>query len=229
MKRFLLLVSGFLFVGFYQLSGGADFDPVAAREAAVLARMEDDAARRDAAPATMIAMLKNTSRQPSIAPEMPAAEQETVFAAEASEVQVVTRAAVDLSLLTPAEPDVRTAPEPAPAVLAEEAAPIEIKAAFQSVEDLAAASETPIPSLIFPGATTAAASVGTPDARDLRFIDGDRVNMRSGPGTGYEVVDQFGRNTAVEVLEDSGTGWVRLRPAEGGPDGWIADFLLTGG
>lgn len=53
--------------------------------------------------------------------------------------------------------------------------------------------------------------------------------MRSGPGTSYDVVTRFGRNTAVEVLEDSGTGWVRLRPAEGGPSGWIADFLLTGG
>lgn len=66
-----------------------------------------------------------------------------------------------------------------------------------------------------------------PSQRDIRAVDGDRVNMRNGPGTSFSVLASLPRDTRVEVLTDPGDGWVRLRPINGGPVGWIASYLLT--
>ncbi len=66
-----------------------------------------------------------------------------------------------------------------------------------------------------------------PDQRDIRAVDGNRVNMRNGPGTNFSVLASLPRDTRVEVLTDPGDGWVRLQPINGGPIGWMADYLLT--
>lgn len=63
--------------------------------------------------------------------------------------------------------------------------------------------------------------------RDLRFVDGDRVNMRGGPGTDYAVVGKLLRNDLVEVLKDDGSGWLHLRDTATGIEGWMADWLVT--
>ncbi|MCR8824918.1 SH3 domain-containing protein [Photobacterium sp. TY 1-4] len=64
---------------------------------------------------------------------------------------------------------------------------------------------------------------------DMRSVSASRVNVRGGPGTQYGVVDNLTRGTQVEILQDPGNGWVKLRPIEGGAEGWMADFLLTSG
>lgn len=64
-------------------------------------------------------------------------------------------------------------------------------------------------------------------AADLRHVTASRVNMRDGPGTLYPVVDKLNRDTAVEVLDDSGTGWLRLRVVDGEHIGWIAASLIS--
>ncbi|WP_417524400.1 SH3 domain-containing protein [Marinovum sp.] len=64
------------------------------------------------------------------------------------------------------------------------------------------------------------------EARDLRSVNGTRVNLREGPGTDHGVLGQLTRGTSVEVLEDDGAGWVRLQVLPEGQIGWIADFLL---
>ena len=61
---------------------------------------------------------------------------------------------------------------------------------------------------------------------DIRLITGNRVNMRSGPGTSYDVVAQAILGDEAEVIFDDGSGWVQLRLA-GGQTGWMADFLLS--
>ena len=66
-------------------------------------------------------------------------------------------------------------------------------------------------------------------ASDVRNVTGRSVNVRGGPGTNYSVVNRLVRGDQVEVLEDPGDGWVRLRPVGGGPVGWMADFLLSEG
>ena len=58
-------------------------------------------------------------------------------------------------------------------------------------------------------------------------MSGDRVNMRNGPSTSYNVITQLTRGTEVEVLEIPGNGWVRLKVQASGEIGWMAERLLT--
>lgn len=60
---------------------------------------------------------------------------------------------------------------------------------------------------------------------DMRAVDGGRVNMRSGPGTGHGVVAVLSRGDRTEVLEEDG-GWVRVRAADG-TAGWMSARLLA--
>lgn len=89
-------------------------------------------------------------------------------------------------------------------------------------------SETPqiiLPSLI---ATTSNGSV-TDTNSDIRTVSGNRVNVRGGPSINYGIVSKLSRGEAVQILEDNGDGWVRMKPVDGGESGWMADFLLTSG
>ena len=64
-------------------------------------------------------------------------------------------------------------------------------------------------------------------APDIRQVTGSRVNMRGGPGTIYPVTARLVRDQEVEVLRDSGTGWLRLRFLEEDRIGWIAASLIS--
>lgn len=72
-----------------------------------------------------------------------------------------------------------------------------------------------------------AAAAVSDAAMDIRAVNGDRVNMRNGPGTNFSVLGTLGRGVAVEVLQETGDGWVKLRVADTGRVGWMADFLLS--
>ena len=61
---------------------------------------------------------------------------------------------------------------------------------------------------------------------DIREVRGNRVNMRSGPGTQFGVLDTLTRGTRVEVLREADNGWVRLEVAETGRIGWMSGRLL---
>lgn len=64
-------------------------------------------------------------------------------------------------------------------------------------------------------------------AADIREVTAARVNMRNGPGQKFNVVAKLTSGEKVEILQDPGDGWVKLRVAESGRVGWMADFLLT--
>lgn len=64
-----------------------------------------------------------------------------------------------------------------------------------------------------------------PRQADMRVVTGNRVNMRSGPGTRFGVMGSLVRGDEVEVISDDGIGWVKLR-TEDGRVGWMADSLL---
>ena len=74
--------------------------------------------------------------------------------------------------------------------------------------------------------TEEATPLTVPEA-DVRFVSGNRVNMRNGPGTSYSVVATLPRDTEVEVLQDPGQGWVKLQVADTGHIGWMSARLLS--
>lgn len=63
--------------------------------------------------------------------------------------------------------------------------------------------------------------------KDMREITGTRVNMRQGPGTNYPILKRLTIGQQVEVLDDSGTGWLRLRAMPDQTMGWIAASLVS--
>lgn len=203
MKRFIFLSFAFMALGFYELSGGADFDPVAAREAAVQARAKSPEA--EAAPQLAVGETPLASEQETDAttPEVTRAALNLVtFEAAASPASIA---------VTPAAAEIPTEAPTGPSPLSNEIEP-----------------EQPVlPSLAFAGSSTQASSEAVQLPRDIRSVAGIAVNMRSGPGTQHGVVTQLIQDTQVEIIQDSGTGWVQLRPLQGGPVGWVADFLLT--
>lgn len=51
------------------------------------------------------------------------------------------------------------------------------------------------------------------------------LNIRSGPGTGYGVVDTLYKGEAVEVTECVSNGWCYIEHS--GPDGWVSSKYLV--
>lgn len=61
---------------------------------------------------------------------------------------------------------------------------------------------------------------------DIRSVLRNSANMRAGPGTDYETVEQLPLGAPVQVLDEA-SGWLRLRDLETGQTGWMADWLIT--
>ncbi|SMC12477.1 SH3 domain-containing protein [Roseovarius aestuarii] len=62
---------------------------------------------------------------------------------------------------------------------------------------------------------------------DTRRVTGFIVNLRDGPSTFYLAIGSLSEGTAVEVLENPGEDWLRIRVSDTGQEGWIADWLVT--
>lgn len=75
-----------------------------------------------------------------------------------------------------------------------------------------------------PEAAAAPAPVEPP--KDIRIVSGTRVNMRDGPGTIYPIIGKARMGQQVEVLSESGTGWLRLRVLPEQQVGWISSSLI---
>ena len=89
-------------------------------------------------------------------------------------------------------------------------------------EVLAAAPEAPP----IPEPELVAAPVAEAPGPGWRSIDGDNVNVRSGPGRDFSVIDQLTRGALAEVLTEDPSGWMEVRIATTGRTGWIlGDFL----
>lgn len=215
--RYVIVSFFFLGLVFYEMSGGADFDPEATR----LSRIEvPDAVE----PEKREAILATSE------PVLP--ENVTRVSLNLSSVEDI----VTPARRTPARP---TAPNETASSRVSEEPPTEflpslvgdqviqtgplIDSSAITIVDFSNDRSAPLRTRAAPAQQTD----DTPD--DIRSVTGSAVNVRSGPGTNYGVVNQLGLGDEVEVLEDSGTGWVRLRPLNGSPTGWMAAFLLTEG
>lgn len=204
--RFVLISFAFLGFAFYELSGGADFEP------------------RGVRPDKPEKVAYTPAPKPT-----PVAEPVTAVALVAKPVLKPRQAKVE-------------APEPVeePALTAEETAKrlAQIKPGLQS--GLNGFGQNVGASLTLASLEQGAASFQTntePEApqaaapeepkADIREILGTRVNMRDGPGTIYPVVARLNIGHKVEVLSESGTGWLRLRVLPEQQMGWIAASLVS--
>lgn len=206
--RFILVTFGFLGWAFYELSGGSDFDGEALR----LSRIET----QDLSP---------------VAPEKAQTLLASVDTSQAQQSDDVTRSALNLTttknIITP-KPTVVATQAVATATSANVVeASLVTGEAF--IDDLTAEPTIILPSLVAGLNPSAVQPLQEVNDSDIRSVTGSRVNVRGGPGKDYSVVNSLTRGTEVEVLQDPGDGWVKLRPVDGGPVGWMADFLLTQG
>ncbi|WP_299652464.1 SH3 domain-containing protein [uncultured Tateyamaria sp.] len=205
MARFIIVTFGFLAFAFYEMSGGSDFDAEETR----LSRID--------APAVV---------------EEEALDSEPVVVANAPEPVLpenVTRVALNLNSVNDVLRPQRTVRTTA----------ARVRAAEPEVTEVALSEEEPtliLPSLIVDTAVITPVDFGAPapeapvaSGRDIRAVSARSVNVRGGPGTDYSVVNRLTRGAEVEVLQDPGNGWVKLRPVDGGTIGWMADFLLNKG
>lgn len=83
-------------------------------------------------------------------------------------------------------------------------------------------------------AVSASAAAAPPEAiaaapRAMARVNATRVNLRAGPSTANEVLDQVTLDQRVEVLEAGSDGWSRIRVPESGRVAWIFDRFLTPG
>jgi uncharacterized protein YgiM (DUF1202 family) len=62
---------------------------------------------------------------------------------------------------------------------------------------------------------------------DIREVVGSRVNMRMGPGTGFDVIITLDGGTKLEVLDVDADGWANVNTVDRGIEGWVAERLLT--
>ena len=195
MKKFIVCTFAFLAWGFYEMSGGSDFEPGAVMEARA-ERAEAEASGAGTA----------------------AAEDEQVARADTAGMltQVVASpAAAD----TVAPEDVKPAADkPVPTE--------ELTARVNEILLTRRDTETPAARALSSAKVTRTDDMKTDRTRDLRRVDGNVVNMRTGPGTNYSVVDQLRRGDEVEVLR-SESGWVKLRVSETDQIGWMANYLVT--
>lgn len=207
MGKFILLTFGFLGWAFYEMSDGPDFQPASVRMAAATPAVEEVAPQKAKAevPAPKVAKIVPVDTTP------PGYGKNT-------QDQQVSRVALNLTT-------VRNAAVITNASLVTNASYVPINAGSMSSTE-----NTPaiIPSLIVPG-DSGAVSSDTASYGEIRSVSGNRVNVRGGPGTDYGVVTKLERGASVEILADNGDGWVKMRPLNGGPEGWMADFLLTNG
>ncbi|MFC6688707.1 SH3 domain-containing protein [Jhaorihella thermophila] len=211
--RFAIVSFVFLFWAFYELSGGADFEPRGRRPTP-----QADLAADRAAP-----VVEKVAARPAIAPRKPHPRTADVPSAQESPVS------------EPAADPPQTAPHKPPRLAASVGAGLSLFPPVAGNASLAA-SGGPIPSLATIAArpasqtetsTTTVTPDTTPTEPDIREIIGTRVNMRDGPGTIYPATARLMLGQKVEVLEDSGTGWLRLKTVQSGLRGWVAASLVS--
>lgn len=224
MSRFVILSLGFMAFGFYELSGGADFDP----EAEAALRLAERGGPREVVPKPQKAtpepvMLANAAE--AIQGQKPAVGRLALDGSAAAVDLPVTRTVPRIVTARTAVGLDADVPQPernrALGLTALMTRPFNESLVNSAREVRAARGEV----MTEPVAATLPAIIAPP--ADLRRVKVSRANMRNGPGTRYNVVGRLVRDTEVEVVSDAATGWVKLKVLETGRVGWISAKLLT--
>ncbi|WP_372570419.1 SH3 domain-containing protein [Ruegeria jejuensis] len=205
-----LVIVSFAFMGFafYELSGGADFEPRGVRgpKPETVAKSQPvetpSVTIASTAPELVPEPVIKPQKANSIQPEEEAAPEQTPQEALARLAQINVITTSDNLFQVPAEETITLA---------------SLEEGLLSAETVTDAQEPEQP---------LATTLPEPE-RDIREITGTRVNMRDGPGTIYPVITRLNIGHQVEVLDNSGTGWLRLRVLPEQQIGWIAASLVS--
>ncbi|MEO0356826.1 MAG: SH3 domain-containing protein [Pseudomonadota bacterium] len=206
MYKFMFCTFLFLAWGFWELSGGSDFEPPA---------IVDDTERQLATYGEDGATTATRSRLAATTPAAGAAATPIIMADQTADV-------VEASLTVEENVTAET----------DEAATIAALASGITAltNDTAAQTETYAPTTTSSAISVEPVTTGaspSPSGADVRQVAGSRVNMRNGPSTDFQVLAQLGRGDEVEVIDSPGDGWVQLRVRATGQIGWMAERLLT--
>lgn len=201
MSRFVVVsLVGFGFA-FYELSGGANFEPPV-RPA-------------PAASAEIIA---------TITPEEP--RQDNRIAASPLVQQAVLTESVtqeQTALTPPSQPSVLEVA----AVRAEDQTSLRVSTEGLQLASLESGLNALIESPVVSEPTSPLQENAAEPEKDIRAVRASRVNMRQGPNTNYPIVARLLAGDKVEILQDEGQGWALLRVEKSGNVGWIATSLLS--
>lgn len=204
MLRLAVVTFGFLGWAWYELSGGADFEP-GTNSLRVLAKVETE----ELPPAVSAVEVAGTQAAPIL-------KGSDVVTESAPQVTRSTNSGVELAKVSaasfPAQSRIVTVvPHPGRIKTPETVVPVVSNSAVVQGDTLVGTSTTSVEPVV---------------EIDYRRVTGNRVNLRAGPGTSFGVVDTLRRGDEVEVLQDPGTGWVKLRSFEGNSIGWMSGQFL---
>lgn len=209
MPKFIIVSFGLMAWVFYELSGGADFKPPHAGEA-LMAQAQTTTAAPSASPATK-SLLKQVREERALQASQPAKPEKLAMAK--------TPAPAGNPMIQPASLKVSEEASNSLRGLSQfEGEPLS-QYNVASLRDVSATSDATVEEV-------AVRPAPEPEA-DLREIVATRVNMRAGPGTDNDIVDRLDRGHTVEVLENNGRGWLRLRALPEDRVGWIAARLVS--
>ena len=184
MWRLIVVTFGFMAWGFYELSGGDEFE---------ITKPENVAATA----------VKTETLEPAVNP----APVQTV-ATKPAKAKPTQETKVTLASLSVTKEDIPQATSNGFFVVLDNVKAQEIAPAVQV-------------------STEAELSISPERDLELRVVTGNRVNMRNGPGKTHDVLARLTRGEEVQVLQDRGDGWVKLRVVSTNRVGWMADFLLA--
>lgn len=203
----------FLAVAFYQLSGGADYAPQAGSLQVEMAKARAERAVQFAeTPRIQLPQLT----APTTRTATPAVVTRSTMAVDLTERRVPAQTPPSSAVPEVSDPTVIDAQQRLESYSLARLSPAQVT---RAVDAAPAQDQTQ--------ALTAAVNAALNATDDIRSVQKSRVNMRMGPGTDYDVLTKLDAGLRVNVLETTGTGWVKLRVIDTGRIGWMAETLIS--
>lgn len=234
MRSYIFVTFAFLGFAFYELSGGADYEPV---ENSIQARASDRIQDKLDQPEEVI-VASSGAAEPLTNVETVTRAASTLNDLNVKQDAQEDRFQITLASVEPSEPSIpkikvdtakaETVPDASAIDAAVEAAVTESQIQTETQTEEAATQEvfsleTYVAEQDTQNQTFGASS--TPG--DIREVSGNMVNMRAGPGTDFQRVGALSKGMEVIVLDEPGNGWLMLEVVETGETGWMADWLVT--
>lgn len=201
MWRFVLVSFVFMAWAFYEMSGGADYRP-SANSIQMRAQLDTQRPKPRPLRVNVIELAQDGAPRPETRATRTVTSLHDLGLTRGKRVEVTLASAGAQARI-----------EPQPAVATPVTDSIELPTVTVATQDPAKIAEPETTALV--------------TAVDIRRIAGQAVNLRTGPGTAFGRIASLVQGTKVIVLRDPGNGWIKLRVAETGRIGWMADRLLT--